>query len=211
MKKLPGYSAALALILIAGGNVRADFIDWSFDWNVSPSAISSAKFGRAGLWDLGASGMDFNSSGARLYGPSLQAFSGAPAATPDRYDVSYNLTYHVWDRRSHQAGAVTFHGTLFGTISSSDSNLTNTFSSWSEPLSLDGRLYEVSLTPPTYQFVYGIGIIPPPEGQGITAMVVEVPQHAPEPSGLVLGGIAASTVALIGARKMIKSVRVTCL
>src|SRR5262249_41924261 len=95
-----------ALILIAGGNVRADFIDWSFDWNVSPSAISSAKFGRAGLWDLGASGMDFNSSssGDRLYGPSLQAFSDAPAATPDRYDVSYNLTYHVWDRRSHQAG-----------------------------------------------------------------------------------------------------------
>jgi hypothetical protein len=124
----------------------------------------------------------------------LQTVSSADDDHPDRFTAqSYQLKLTLTDLASHAAGSLTFAGVFDGTISKLTSDISNTFTGpTTQTLTLGGNTYTVTIgayTPPAPPNADNLGAI------GAHAEVSVRPAQSPEPSTLVLAGLALAAVA----------------
>ncbi|HEY7427148.1 MAG TPA: PEP-CTERM sorting domain-containing protein [Gemmataceae bacterium] len=139
---LRSFFAAL-LLLGATTQLRADFMDWSYHWSITPSAVLTSGTGSVAM------GLAQDGSGAStIPAATVTTTSSATAAAPDKYSVGYNLALHLTDNPSNQSGDLTFHGTVSGTVTATSSHLTNTFNDpTTQKLTLGGHTYSVTINP----------------------------------------------------------------
>jgi PEP-CTERM motif-containing protein len=208
MKWLFRFSLAALLSLGATMQARADFMDWSYHWSISPGPVLSSGTGSVAL-TLAQDGNGASSIPAA----TVTTSSSATNAAPDVYKVGYNLMLQLKDDHSNKSGTLTFHGLLSGMVSAASSHLTNSFSNpTTERLLLGGHLYSVTINPslmtlappgsPVLPQIDALVRVTNPVGHpigGPTPQVQGPPpssgspgpvQSAPEPSSLVLGMLA---------------------
>ncbi|HEY7326762.1 MAG TPA: PEP-CTERM sorting domain-containing protein [Gemmataceae bacterium] len=208
MKGLLRFSLAALLFLGATMQSRADFMDWSYHWSISPAAVLSSGTGSVAL----ALAQD-GGGASSIPAATVTTTSSATSAAPDVYKVGYNLTLQLKVNHSSQSGDLTFHGLLSGTVTDTTSHLTNSFSSpTTEKLLLAGHLYSVTINPSLMTLAPpGSTILPQIDalvkvtnstGRSIGSPTPQVPnppptigspgpvQSTPEPSSLVLGILA---------------------
>jgi hypothetical protein len=214
MKWLFRFSLAALLLLSAKTQSRADFMDWSYHWSISPGPVLSSGTGSVAL-TLARDG----SGASSIPAATVTTSSSATNAAPDAYKVGYNLMLQLKDSHSNKSGTLVFHGLLSGMVSATSSHLTNSFSSpTTERLLLGGHLYSVTinpslmtLAPPGSSVLPQIDALvrvtnptgrtigpPTPQVQGPPPSVgPPVPaQSTPEPSSLVLGMLALGGLGL---------------
>ncbi len=119
MRYLWCLSIAAALVIGSTSGARADFMDWSYHWSITPGQVLSSGTGSVAL-ALVQDGTDASTIPAA----TVTTTSSATDAAPDKYNVGYNLTLHLTDNPSKKSGDLTFHGTVAGTVSADSANLT---------------------------------------------------------------------------------------
>jgi hypothetical protein len=182
---------ALALLLMAGARANADFIQWSYNWNINPiSVLSDSGNGSVSFTNQPAQTASGNSD---TVATNLKANSLAAPADPDTLNNTgaYTLTLALTDSASGQSGTVSFNGKLSGTFSKDSANITNAFiGATSEQLTLGSNVYTVTIGP------YSPPGPPDSTNLGsIAAHISVAPESvggvggpsAPEPSTLLLG------------------------
>lgn len=205
-------SLVLIVGLLVGGAARADYMDWSYRWSLSPAPVLSSGTGTVSQ-ALGQPGK----GATRILAAAVTTSSDASAKEPDRYNKTFRLTLHLMDRATHQSGSLTFSGTIIGTLTANSAHLTETFRTPIEYLRLGKHLYEVELprylrlmspgslvVPTYYAAVHVWNVAPPPKvsprvmaASVMMASIASVPATAstPEPSSLVLGGLGVVLLA----------------
>jgi hypothetical protein len=195
MKALSGFSCPLLALtfLLTGGNARAEMIDFSYGWTVSPSPpVYSSGTGVVAVSAYADSSASATLGGTAtlIPGASISTNSSASAAQPDHFDVAYSMTLHLTDAGSSQAADLTFSGTLAGELTSGSSTLKSSFHNpVTQQTTLGGHLYSVTIDPVMADISVG------PAAQ-INALVKvggqtqPTSQQTPEPSTLLLAGLA---------------------
>ena len=194
--------AALALLLLAGNRGRADFIQWSYNWNINPiSVLSDSGNGSVSFTNQPAQTASGNSD---TVATNLKANSLADPKTPDTLSNTgaYSLTLSLTDSTSGQTGTLTFSGKLSGSFSKDSANITNQFNSPTvQTLFLGNNSYTVSIGP------YSPPGPPDSTNLGSIAAHVDVSSlsptnnPSPEPSTLLLGLFGLTSVGALSWRK----------
>jgi hypothetical protein len=199
---------ALTLLLLAGARANADFIQWSYNWNINPiSVLSDSGNGSVSFTNQPSQSATGNSD---TVATNLKANSLADPANPDTLSNTgaYTLTMSLTDTASGQSGTVSFSGKLSGTFSKSSANITNAFTgATSEKLTLGGNVYTVTIGPysppgpPNSASPGPLGSIAAhvdvaPDSGGITGA------SSPEPSSLLLGLFALTGAGVYSRRKL---------
>ncbi|MGH7172048.1 MAG: PEP-CTERM sorting domain-containing protein [Gemmataceae bacterium] len=197
---------ALALLLLANTSARADLIAWSYNW--SPNAANVSANG-GGSGDLSFSNTAPNNAlgASNTVITNIHAYSTASSTNPATFtNVPVTFTMRLTDSASQQSGSLTFTGTLSGTLTANSANVQLTYPSATTPqtMTLGGNTYTVSIgtyTPPGPPGASNAGslnafvtVAPATGGGGISSV--------PEPSALVLTGLALPWVGLSGWRRM---------
>jgi hypothetical protein len=215
-------NSALLIVgfLFSAGAARADYMDWSYHWSISPAPVLASGTGTVSQ-ALGWGGK----GSTRLLAAAVTTSSDATTKDPDHFDKSFSLTLHIKDLGAHLSGILTFHGLIYGTLTANSAHLTETFSTPTEHIKLGSHTYYVTLphevwlqrpgspyVPYYYASVRVLNTSPPPHSDPpavkasamvSTASIASVPgastpvASAPEPSGLVLVGLG---IALLGGR-----------
>src|SRR5262245_55480797 len=103
MRYLLRFSFAALLVVGATTQLRADFMDWSYHWSITPSAVLTSGSGSVAM------GLAQDGSGAaNIPAATVTTTSSATATTPDTYNVGYNLALHLTDNTTNQSGDLTF-------------------------------------------------------------------------------------------------------
>lgn len=208
------FSIRMCLVLIVaslcGSSARAEYLDWSYRWSISPSPVLSSGTGSVAqaLYPAGK-------GQPRILAAAVTTTSEATAQHPDVYNKSFSLTLHMTDLATHRTGNLTFYGTIRGTLSYNSAHLYESFRTTLEHLVLGRHIYWVrlpsyvrlmapgSLVVPTYYAsVLVENIYPPPpivhpvvSTASITTASIasdaRIASATPEPSGLVLGSLGA--------------------
>jgi hypothetical protein len=190
------FSSAVAGLLLAGAPARADFVQWTYNWQPGSLAASADSPGTGGVSfsNQPAAAATGNSD---IVATNLRVFSTATPSNPDKLMTggAYTLSLTLTDLASGASGTLTWTGKLTGTFSATNSNLTNFFTSpITQTLVLGQNLYTVSIGqysppgPPTAGNSGSIGAhvnVTSNGGGGIQST-------SPEPSTLVLAGLALS-------------------
>jgi hypothetical protein len=193
--------AALALLLCAVANARADFIQWSYNWDISPiSVLSDSGNGSVSFTNQPTQTAEGSSD---TVATNLKANSLAAPATPDTLNSTgnYALTLQLTDTASGQSGTLTFSGKLGGSFSKDSANITNTFNSpTQQTLFLGSNSYTVTIGP------YSPPGPPDSTNLGSIAAHVDVSSliiqgTSPEPSTLLLGLFGVTGAGAISWRK----------
>jgi hypothetical protein len=196
---MPGrVGIALALLLLAGSSARADLI-WGYNWEPSAPKIA-ADGGGTGFLTLTDQPSKSASGTSDIIVTNIRAFSTAPTATPDKFThANVSFTMLLNDQASNQTGSLTFSGFFSGTLTGNNANVKLTFTSpTTQALTLGGNTYSVKL---------GTFSPPGPPGDanagGLNARVTVTPgvNNAPEPSTLMLAGLALPCLGLARWRK----------
>ena len=224
MKSLFRTSLIAVLALGATSSLRADFMDWSYHWSITPGPVLTSGTGSVAM----ALAQD-GSGASKIAAATVTTTSSATAAAPDRYNVGYNLTLHLTDNQSNKSGDVTFHGTVAGTVTATSSQLSNTFSNpTTESVKIGGHLYSVTINP-SLMTLAAPGAASPPQINALVSVTnpvgiptppkpvpqVQTPppsggtggggggqiQSAPEPSTLALGMLASGWLGLAALRR----------
>jgi len=195
---------ALALLLLANPSARADLISWGYNWTPSAAKIS-ADGGSSGYLSLTNTLPNTASGSSNTVITNLRTFSNAASSGPDTFthaNVSYTL--QLTDTASHTSGNLTFAGHFSGSMTGSSANVQLHFTSpMTQSLALGGNTYSVSIgsyTPPGPPGASNVGSlnafvsVTPGNGGGGTISSV------PEPSALLLAGLALPWVSLSGWR-----------
>jgi len=199
---------ATALLLLASSSARADLLSWGYNWEPSTAKIS-ANGGGSGYLTLTDEPANSATGGSNTVVTNIHAVSTAPYNTPDVYNkVPVTFTLQLEDQASKATGSLTFSGYFSGTTTGSSSNVYFTLTSpQSQSLTLGGNTYTV-----------GMGTYTPPGPPGaanagsLSASVTVTAgtgtggiSSVPEPSALMLAGLALPWVGLSGWRMRRKS------
>jgi PEP-CTERM motif len=198
----------LAVAAVGHSAARAELIDFSYQWAANPTTVSSGT----GLVSItpqpkGTSQFDTVAGGAAFI-PSVSitttssALDSAPDVYPGAGGGKFGLALTLTDAASGHTGTLTFSGSVSGQLSSQTINtLTATFDTpLTQTLTLGSHVYSVavdsfaSLPKPgaTANVFLSAGVSvtgsngtppPPPPPPPPT-------ENTPEPSSLVLGGVA---------------------
>lgn len=203
-------------LLLSGQSARADFMNWSYQWSISPKPVFASGTGTVAM-ALGQSGM----GSSRIQAVAVTTSSSASASRPDRFNSSFSLTLHLTDRASHRSGSLTFQGRILGTLTATSARLYESFRTPLERLTLGGHTYWVSLPPHLMLLPPGASMVPslmasvrvvnawhpPPRHHPhplsaaplMMASIASVPPPtaaAPEPPALLLSGVGVVLVSL---------------
>lgn len=183
--------AALALVLGAGSDARADWITWSYNWSRSPGEVLADNPATGGKITLTDESLHTVVGDSDVVATNLKAYSTATAANPDHFtNKHYTLSLYLKDSASGNSGTVSFVGIFNGTLTASSSNITNTFvGPATQSLVLGGNLYTVTIgayVPPGPTGALNAGSI----SAHATITVQSIVQSVPEPTTLALAGIA---------------------
>ncbi len=174
-------------------------MNWSYTTTPSVPGIAVGASSPSGGATVSLT--DFGSTAGGTSIPVIAYLTSSASTTPIVFNAqTYTLTMHITDNGTHDTGALTFTGTINGSLSATTSTLVNSFSTPS-PLSLDGHLYHVSIA--------SVPLAPPTSPQqnilaavSVTNVVATVnPISTPEPTSLVLGGLGFSLFGLGGCWK----------
>jgi hypothetical protein len=183
-------------ILFTASSLRADYLDWSYDWTMTPGPVFSSGTGQVTFGPLhDRTSWSASPVGIAVALLDVSGVSSAGPELPDGYHFGYDLTLRLTDNREHQSAELVFHGNLTGTYTSEKSTLTNTFTSpLRQHLPLFGDRFDVVLGPTVYP-------VPPPWGLQTAVVPIEATlweaDHAPEPPGLVLGAVGTVLLGLM--------------
>jgi hypothetical protein len=199
--------------LLCGGAARAEYMDWSYHWSVSPSPVLTSGTGSVTqtLFSYGS-----RPGGTRIPVAAVTTTSAAMPNHPDIYNKNFSLTLHLTDLATHKSGNLTFYGNIRGTLTYDSAHLYQSFRTPIEHLTLGHHTYWVrlptylrlmapgSLVVPTYYASVIVGNVwhpRPPVVHSVTksasvmaASIASVPRisaSTPEPSGFVLGSLGA--------------------
>jgi hypothetical protein len=202
MRLLAAGLTALAVALLPPGAARAELLDYSYHWSVSPGSVIPAGTGSVMLalaGDGSASSQVGAGSPTTIPAVTLTTSSSA-TTTPDTFNASYALSLHLTDTASGESGDLTFSGTLKGTLTATASTLVNKFGHpFTKHLKLGGHQYFVTIDPGQLNL--------PAPGAGSPAQVNGLVtirgnpnpppgQQTPEPSALVLAGVGLCSAGL---------------
>jgi hypothetical protein len=142
--------AVLAGLLAAGGDVRAEFVHWSYGWSRSPEAVRADSPG-TGSVTLTDEGLRSAAGDSDVVATNLRTWSTAGADRPDRFTARpFALRLFLLDQASGKSGALTFTGRFDGTLTAESANLRATFTGrTTQALVLGDHLYRVSIGPYT--------------------------------------------------------------
>jgi hypothetical protein len=127
-------------LLLGGGTARADFMNWSYKWSISPRPVFAAGTGTVAM------ALDRGGPGApRILAAAVTTSSSAWGTRPDRFNTGFTLTLHLTDRPSHRSGNLKFQGRITGTLTFSGAHLSETFRTPTEHITLGGHTYWVRL------------------------------------------------------------------
>jgi hypothetical protein len=215
MKTLTAISRSLLIVtmLLGAGTARAEVIDFSYSWGISPGSIftgtGNATPGGASTGSIAFALAQDASSSATL-GGSATPIPGATVTTtssaggavgPDHFNSAFSMTLHLTDSASGKSADLTFAGTLFGDLTSKSSTVQTTFAPVFRQTTLGGHVYTVRFDPNPVN-------IQAPNSTDPTKVNAQVKvvdsrssppppmQTTPEPATLVLAGLA---VPLVGA------------
>jgi hypothetical protein len=182
------FATALALCLFTGARARADFVNWSYNWTPSSSAIfaDNPSMGRINL---------SNEPGGTAVGDSfivatnIKTASTADPATPATFtNAAYGLTLTIVDGASGKTGNLSFNGVFNGTLSSQNAIIMNGFTGpTTQSVQLGNHLYTVQIGP--------FAPPGPPSANiagSISALANVTVKDVPEPSTLMLSGLCLS-------------------
>lgn len=213
MRKFLVSLCAVAGTLLAGSAAQATSISW--DYSADTTTIFSGPSQTSSITFAGQSGTitaEGGSSGAIIY--NLTSASTATTSAADSFsNVPFTLSLHVTDKTSGVSGTFTFNGSFNATNVTASSLLPGPVTvGASDPqfVQLGALFYTATVLP----------VVPPgqPGGApGAIAVVVSVspnqpggtgqpPPQAPEPTSLVLAGLAVP--ALLMARRRRKQAEV---
>ena len=187
-------------------SARAELIDFSYQWSAIPSTVASGTGLVAITPEPKGTGQFDTVAGTTAFIPSvaITTTSSATDAAPDVYPGSgtgkFQLALSLTDAASGKTGTLTFGGSISGKLSAQTINtLTATFDTpLSQTLTLGSHQYSVAVDsfanlpkPGATANVFlsaGVNVTngngpPPPPPPPPTA-------NTPEPSSLVLGGVA---------------------
>jgi hypothetical protein len=183
-----------ALVLLAGGRARADFVDYSYHWSVQPSSVLPGGTGSVTL-AVAADGTGSSDTAATtatvLPGATITTSSSA-SNPPDSFNTDFTMKLQLTDSASHVTGELTFQGTLSGTLTATSSSLTSTFHNpVTQTLTLGGHVYTVTIDPTLINLPSPTSPSPAAIDALMTVANKAPPvSQTPEPSGLVLGATA---------------------
>jgi hypothetical protein len=206
MKRSSLFCATLALFVNVG-LVRADPTSWSVTWTpstgtIAPDKGSTSKISLTGNSDSGSSNLNQTVYTTAVF---VQYSSTAAANMADTFTKkTFDLTATLTDTASGKSQDLTFKLQFDGNLSRSGTTLKLTTLP-SDPLFTDplgGHIYRVRVSyyiapsyPPTIQNPIGrAGVI-------VGTVTVVDPKGMPEPSTLVLSGLAAPLVAVYWRRR----------
>jgi PEP-CTERM motif len=202
-------ASAVTSLLFAGGQARADFIEWSYNWAPSVTAVLSDTSVTSSLKLSNEPGATA-SGNSDIVATNITAMSDAPRGTPDTFDSNgnFSLKLHLTDLASGQATDLTFGAKFSGPLSSQSANVVVNFLSPTE--------YQVQLGNSLYHVMIGPYSPPGPPSQAnnkgsIAATVTVDPTNvrkAPEPGTLALSGIGLSFLGLASWRRRRRKVAV---
>ncbi len=187
---------AVLIMCLWSGVAHADPIQWTYDWSRTPSKVFS---------DTGQSWISLTDESPKtvvgdsaIVATNLDTFSTAPKDHPDSFtDKQYALNLHILDQASGQDGTLHFAGRLDGTLSSGNSNITNTFlGQTTQQLVLGSNVYTVvlnSYAPPGPPGAVNHGAISALAKVTVAPITVAT---LPEPGSLALAGLGAAGLAL---------------
>jgi hypothetical protein len=194
-----------ALSLLGASQARADRVDFSYRWGISPGAVLTGGKGRVSL-ALAHPGTGTATLGAAdsavTPAATVTTSSSATALNPDHFSTTYSLTVHLTDTASGASGDLTYSGATTGTLTATTSSLTNVFATpLTQQLTLGKYVYSLTIDPSPAD-------LPSPGAQATTlldALVTVTPgsqtHGTPEPSSLLLAAVAASLLGLADRRR----------
>jgi hypothetical protein len=178
------------LLALTASQARAGLIDWKYNWE--PGALAVSGDGGSGKVNFSDQPLGNATGSSDVVATNLHTVSNAPPAAPNTLTTNgaYSLTVTITDVASGKSGALLFTGKLGGTFSSSNSNITNTFTGLTtQVLTLGGNTYSVAVGP------YSPPAVPTASNAGSISAHVTIngasTQGVPEPStmGLALFGL----------------------
>jgi hypothetical protein len=196
MKWNSGPWTAVVVVLLAGGVCRADFMNWSYSWELSKGPTFTS----------GNSLVSFALNADTSPGASTIALgnlsSNSTSTATDSFNVPYDMLLTITDKTANTSGTLDFHGSITGNVGPTSSTLKNVFSDPSQSLTLSGHVYTVTLP--------GTTSIPAPNSSplSLTGQVVvslgPIPpvQKTPEPSALLLATLALPLLAARARRRL---------
>ncbi len=142
------FGATLGLLVLAGIQARAEPIQWDYSWTPASLVIAADGGGTGGV-SLTLQPAVQASGPSDIVATNLRTFSSAPVATPDTIaQGDYSLALTLTDIESGRSGEMAFTGYLAGAFSTSNANLTNTFTGETlQELILGSNKYSVSIGP----------------------------------------------------------------
>jgi PEP-CTERM motif len=195
-------AGAVSSLLLAGGTARADFINWSYNWTPSATAVVSDT-STTSLLKLSNEPGASAAGNSDIVATNITAMSDAPRSNPDVFDSNggFSLKLHLTDQESGQSTDLTFGVKFTGTMSSQSTNVDADFMSPTEAqVQLGNNVYHVTIGPysppgPTSQ-VDNKGSI----GATVAISAATIAK-APEPSTMALSGVALSFLGFASWRK----------
>jgi len=216
MKKLsvPIFAASLAAALSWASPARASFVPWTYNWGRSPIAVQADAPGTGGISMTDESTLQASGS-SDIVATNLRTFSSATRTSPDKFtNKTYSLNLFLKDNDSGQSTTLSFSGKFNGTLTSFNSNITNTFTGdTSKTVHLGDHDYTVTLgsyAPPGPPSAVNAGSITAhvavdepadPTGGGDGGGGGDTGGHLPEPSTLVLSCLGLSCLGMRSYRK----------
>jgi hypothetical protein len=182
------YAAAIALCLFAGGQARADLINWSYNWTPSATQIN-ADVPSTGNITLSPSAGGTTTGDSFIVATNIQTVSNASPSNPATFtNALYSLTLTITDGDSNTSGNLTFNGQFNGILSNKSAIIMNDFlGQTTQSVTIGNHLYTVKIGP--------FAPPGPPTAQNpgsISALASVTVSDAPEPSTLVLSGMCMS-------------------
>jgi hypothetical protein len=209
------FLSALALVgLLSPAVCRADPVDYSYSFGISPNPTLAGGTGSVTFSLFGGSSISTTTGTVTpLQAASLFTTSSA-TDVPDQFNAPYSLTVTVHDTASNQSFDFAFAGMLGGTLTTTESTVTATFTG---PLSvshdLGGFQYTVSVEPEVANLPVPGSLADVLLNANVVANLIQTSNpgggpsdppgtaDAPEPGTLVLGLVAGAGMMLARRRR----------
>ena len=193
------------LVVVAAlgeSTARAELVNFSYAWSVLPSSVLPGGTGSVQVSLTANDSPSFNVGvSTPIPGATITTTSSASAGSPDVFSNPFSLKLSLKDTTSGDTGNLSFSGTISGSLTSTTSTLTGKFDNpLLQSLHLGTHIYQVTIDPSL------LGL-PAPNSTANTQIGAFIlvtnaggnggppPSNAPEPSSLVLGGMAIAGLA----------------
>jgi hypothetical protein len=196
--RVPVFGIALLVTLAGAAETRADQILWNYNWSSSPGIVYSdnSQTTYITLTNQSLASAEGNSD---IVATNLRTYSDAPPTAPATFTAkAYTLSLFLQDVSSGLSGTLTFTGQFDGTLSTLNSNITNTFTGQPvQQLRLGTNLYVATIgpyAPPGPTNSSNAGTISAFAQVTVSSVVI---QDVPEPNSLLLAGCAMPLVGFL--------------